>query len=223
MAEFPIYPQAEPALQYIVEQVSKIDNAQACTTGYYKSHKDLLRRLEKIDTELTRLRGLIDGLTPDDAARYFKEGMDQALGAIHEESQIEIGKNVDQAISRLNASSKKFEQSVDDVERRMKILKYDLKESDTVLNNAVEKASKHYVDAYSNAIKTSEFQLTTTVDIITEQFQKIVNSQMDLQYNFENLARDTLKTTPLINRIFFYIIVFGAGMCFSEFLIKMVI
>ena len=51
----PEYPQERPAIKYIVEQVSKIEDAQACGTGYYKSLSKVLDRLDKTDVALNQL------------------------------------------------------------------------------------------------------------------------------------------------------------------------
>ena len=55
MSEHPEFPQATPEMKYVVEQVSKIEDAQACGTGYYKTLKDVLSRIGKLDTSLTQL------------------------------------------------------------------------------------------------------------------------------------------------------------------------
>lgn len=75
----PTFPQADPAIQYIAERVSHIEDASNCTAGYYKNQKDILRRLEKTDEEINRLRGLIEGLDTRDLSRYFKESMDHVV------------------------------------------------------------------------------------------------------------------------------------------------
>ena len=56
--EHPEYPQDYekiPSLRFIVEQVSKIEDAQACGTGYYKTLKDVLNRIGKLDVSLNQL------------------------------------------------------------------------------------------------------------------------------------------------------------------------
>jgi hypothetical protein len=56
--EHPEYPQDYekiPSLRFIVDQVSKIEDAQACGTGYYKTLKDVLARIGKLDVSLNQL------------------------------------------------------------------------------------------------------------------------------------------------------------------------
>ena len=56
MADHPEFPQASPAMKYIIDQVSKIEEAQACGVGYYKSLGKVLARLDKTDQELNQLK-----------------------------------------------------------------------------------------------------------------------------------------------------------------------
>jgi hypothetical protein len=55
MADHPEFPQESPAIKYIVEQVSKVEDASTCATGYYKSVAKIISRLDKTDMELNRL------------------------------------------------------------------------------------------------------------------------------------------------------------------------
>ncbi|MDD5395515.1 MAG: hypothetical protein PHE17_21030 [Thiothrix sp.] len=56
MGEHPDFPQESPAIKYLIEQTSKIEDAQACGVGYYKSLSKVLARLDKTDTTLTQLQ-----------------------------------------------------------------------------------------------------------------------------------------------------------------------
>lgn len=49
------FPQADPALQYIVRQVAKIEGQYACNAGYHRDHKDLRTRIDKMDVILSEL------------------------------------------------------------------------------------------------------------------------------------------------------------------------
>lgn len=58
MSDHPDYPQdyeKTPALRYIVEQVSRIEDAHVCGVGYYKSVGQILQRLDKTDQVLSQL------------------------------------------------------------------------------------------------------------------------------------------------------------------------
>jgi len=94
MAEHPEFPQESPATKYIIDQVSKIEDAHACSTGYYKSLGKVLSRLDKTDTLLvqlqqnsTALKNIVDtdavavilGKKSDDINDTLREGMTNIL------------------------------------------------------------------------------------------------------------------------------------------------
>lgn len=56
MTEHPEFPNETPAIRYLVDQVSKIEDAQACGMGYYKSLSKVLARLDKTDIALNQLK-----------------------------------------------------------------------------------------------------------------------------------------------------------------------
>jgi uncharacterized 2Fe-2S/4Fe-4S cluster protein (DUF4445 family) len=55
MTDHPEFPQESPAIKYIVDQVSKVDDTANCSIGYYKSLGKVISRLDKTDVELNRL------------------------------------------------------------------------------------------------------------------------------------------------------------------------
>lgn len=55
MAEHPEFPQESPAMKYVVDQVSKVEDVRNCSLGYYKSVQQINARIDKIDVELNRL------------------------------------------------------------------------------------------------------------------------------------------------------------------------
>ncbi len=63
MTEHPEFPQESPAMKYIIEQVAKIEDAQACGVGYYKSLSKVLARLDKTDNILNQLNQSTTDLT----------------------------------------------------------------------------------------------------------------------------------------------------------------
>lgn len=62
MSEHPEFPQESPAVKYLVEQVSKIEDASTCATGYYKSVQKIIARLDKTDVELNKLHMVVTDL-----------------------------------------------------------------------------------------------------------------------------------------------------------------
>ena len=55
MTDEPTFPQESPAMKYIVGQISRIENVEACSTGYYKTLGTVISRLDRTDVELNRL------------------------------------------------------------------------------------------------------------------------------------------------------------------------
>jgi hypothetical protein len=55
MGEHPEFPQESPAIKYIVDQVSKVEDVSNCSLGYYKSVQSIISRLDKTDVALNKL------------------------------------------------------------------------------------------------------------------------------------------------------------------------
>lgn len=193
MTDAPEFPQADPAVQYIVRQVAKIEDARACTAGYYKGQTALMRRLEKTDEELAKIHRLLEGLTPEDAARYFREGMDHAIREVEGEVRREIQKGADDAVARLAATSRNLELTAADVERQMERMQKNMAGSEGLLRSAVRQAAGEYADA----IRGSEAALQAAARAVTEEFQGIAAAQTDLQARFAALVEKCLYRVPL--------------------------
>lgn len=193
MTDAPEFPQADPAVQYIVRQVAKIEDARACTAGYYKGQTALMRRLEKTDEELAKIHRLLEGLTPEDAARYFREGMDHAIREVEGEVRREIQKAANDAVARLAATSRNLELTAADVERQMKRVQKNMAGSEGLLRSAVRQAAGEYADA----IRGSEASLQAAARAVTEGFQGIAAAQTDLQARFAALVEKCLYRVPL--------------------------
>jgi len=193
MTDAPEFPQADPAVQYIVRQVAKIEDARACTAGYYKGQTALMRRLEKTDEELAKIHRLLEGLTPEDAARYFREGMDHAIREVEGEVRREIQKGADDAVARLAATSRNLELTAADVERQMERMQKNMAGSEGLLRSAVRQTAGEYADA----IRGSEASLQAAARAVTEGFQGIAAAQTDLQARFAALVEKCLYRVPL--------------------------
>ncbi len=193
MTDAPEFPQADPAVQYIVRQVAKIEDARACTAGYYKGQTALMRRLEKTDEELAKIHRLLEGLTPEDAARYFREGMDHAIREVEGEVRREIQKAADDAVARLATSARSLEQTATDVERQMERMQKNMAGSEGLLRSAVRQTAGEYADA----IRGSEASLQAAARAVTEGFQGIAAAQTDLQARFAALVEKCLYRVPL--------------------------
>jgi len=94
MTDHPEFPQESPAMRYIVDQVSKIEDAHACSSGYYHSLGKVLARLDKTDTALVQLQQVtgnlkrvtdsnvvatVIGKKSDEINKTLREGMDAIL------------------------------------------------------------------------------------------------------------------------------------------------
>jgi cell division septum initiation protein DivIVA len=56
MPEPPEFPKADPAIQYLVRQCSKIEEQYACNAGYHKDHKAIKQRLDNLDEIISGLK-----------------------------------------------------------------------------------------------------------------------------------------------------------------------
>jgi predicted nucleic acid-binding Zn-ribbon protein len=212
MAEAPMFPQADPALCYVVEQVAKIDETQACTTGYYKALNNVLRRLEKTDEELNRLRMLVEGLNPRDASRYFREGMDLAIKEIRAEATQVVKSSVDQQVSRLERSASRLENTAFNVDLHMRELRKELGEVDGTLLNAAKQATTDL----SDAIESGEKELLETSSCILDRFLSIEKAQMDIQDRFENLIRQNTIALPAGYRVLIGALILALGIAIGK-------
>jgi len=134
MGEHPEFPQESPAMKYLIEQVSKIEDAQACGVGYYKSLSKVLARLDKTDTTLTQLQqtteklrqvtdssvvATIIGNKSDEINDTLRKGMDTMV--------VENVKSVSTGISRIEYNNKELNKGfvrlmneIDDTNKKLK-------------------------------------------------------------------------------------------------------
>jgi hypothetical protein len=59
MSEAPEFPQTDPAIKYIVDQVSKIEDQYACNAGYHRDHKAIKQRLDNLDIIISELKKIV--------------------------------------------------------------------------------------------------------------------------------------------------------------------
>jgi hypothetical protein len=126
MTYHPEFPQESPAMKYIVDQVSKIEDAQACGVGYYKSLSKVLARLDKTDTILnqlnqstTDLRKITDS---DDMNAEIQRGLtyisDKNVKAINENLK-EMGAEVKKAAGEVMGANNFVERVGSDLHSTM--------------------------------------------------------------------------------------------------------
>jgi hypothetical protein len=213
MAEAPLFPQADPAMCYVVGQVAKIDDTQACTAGYYTALNNVARRLEKTDDELNKVRGLIEGLNPDDAARYFREGMNRAIKEVQTEATRDVKSTVDRQVSRLEGSASRLEDTVFTADQRIKTLYREIGEVDKTLVSAANHATAEFAEAVENGEKV----LLDTSSYITTAFLQIETKQLEMQDEFEKMVRQNTMALPIVYRILIGGLLFALGMAVGKF------
>lgn len=103
MAEHPEFPQASPEMKYVIDQVAKIEDAQACATGYYKSLSKVLTRLDKTDQELNQLKQISTELKDVIDTNVISKTIDGGLLKINSgmEARLELLKtNIEERITK---------------------------------------------------------------------------------------------------------------------------
>ena len=136
-SEHPEFPQASPELKYIVDQVSKIEDAQACGPGYYKSLSKVLARLDKTDVSLNQLNQRIDDLKKiidfegvaqaidnhtNVMSTTVKKGISENNTTIGNDLAVilsEVRRNNDYNARELNDLLKKFDRHISDINNRV--------------------------------------------------------------------------------------------------------
>lgn len=132
--DHPEFPQASPEMKYVINQVSKIEDAQACATGYYKSLSKVLARLDKTDIALNQLQQ-----TTQDLKRVTDSDVIATC----------IGKKSDEILDTINHGlimiSNNNAQSIDN---HLTLIEVDAKKSVAAANGAVELAKRTQHDLY---------------------------------------------------------------------------
>ena len=135
MAEHPEFPQESPAMKYVVDQVSKVEDVHNCSLGYYKSVQQINARIDKIDVELNRLgqatkqldailkSGMIPQLVEENANAIITKTGEQV-----ETSNIELSKKIWSVSEEVGKSNQNFDRIV--------------KQLNTKLNEIINKVEK---------------------------------------------------------------------------------
>jgi len=180
--DHPEFPKADPALQYIVSQVSRIDDTASCTAGYYKALHEVLRRLDKTDEELNRIRGLLDGADPQSLAQHIRDSFREIRADIGTELTSDLAPAVNKAVGAVaNLNSTSFR-----AERRMEKLIADL----SGIDQKVAEVSKRITDAQDASIERAESDLLDTCSAVLKKYDQLAVSQMDLQTRFETYVSE---------------------------------
>jgi len=119
MSDHPEFPQESPAIKYIVDQVSKVEEATNCSVGYYKSLAKIISRLDKTDIELNRLHqtiSVLKDITDSDViASCIGEKSDEVNKTVTNGLLIISQCMADRVDSRLEKIESKSRESIDQV------------------------------------------------------------------------------------------------------------
>lgn len=210
----PTFPQADPAIQYIAERVSHIEDASNCTAGYYKNQKDILRRLEKTDEEINRLRGLIEGLDTRDLSRYFKESMDHVVREMQGDVLKALKSGTDPVLSEMRSRVADAGSAASLLDRRFSSMIRALDNAERSLSTTAEKASEEY----SEAIRLSESDLLETSRNVLAKYDDLAAKHLALQQRFETLLEETKGHVPMWMSNLSIGLAFGLGLMVGIFL-----
>jgi hypothetical protein len=145
MSEHPEFPQESPATKYIVDQVSKIEDAQACGTGYYKSLSKVLERLDKTDIALNQLKesttALQEVVDSDAVAAILGKKSDEINETLRASVDALMGGNV----KAVSTSLSRIEYENNELNKGFVRLLKEIGETNKKLNNEIASISNHHI------------------------------------------------------------------------------
>lgn len=211
----PTFPQADPAIQYIAERVSHIEDASNCTAGYYKNQKDILRRLEKTDEELTRLRGLIEGLDTRSLSQYLKESVNIAIRETQNDVLREMKTRVNPAICKMETWAVEIDHYASSLRSDMISVSRSLDDAERRLSTTAERAAAEY----SEAIHLADENLQGSTKDIVARYDDLATRHADLQQRFEALLEKSEGLVPSWVAAVTVILALGFGIMIGAYLI----
>lgn len=161
MSEAPEFPQADPAIKYIVEQVSKIENQYACNAGYHRDHKRVMQRLANIDNILSETKKLFldiqaemknvesNKATIQDSVIKLDQMFDKNNQALEDQLKRNLKgsvNQVDMAFTVLNATVIHSKDIINEIQKIKKEFSYVLEHSsDTIAKTQEKMARKQFI------------------------------------------------------------------------------
>lgn len=146
MNDHPEFPQESPAIKYIVDQVSKVEEATNCSVGYYKSLAKIISRLDKTDVELNRLHQTtldLKKVTDSDVvASVLGKKSDEMIKALHD--------NITITCIQLNKTTKT---SLNDMRSDHSAILEIIGETDNRVNATIKRLDNHIKDVNSRIIQ----------------------------------------------------------------------
>jgi hypothetical protein len=105
LTEHPDFPkdyESHPVFKYIVEQLSKFEDASNCTLGYYNTQKKVNERIDKLNVEINNLHLVVGRLEKTSRSDAIAVAVREKLTDIQEEVRSGISGN---SLALCNTSS----------------------------------------------------------------------------------------------------------------------
>jgi chromosome segregation ATPase len=150
----PQFPQADPAIQYIAERVSHIEGASNCTAGYYQSHQKLLRRLNKTDEELARIRQILTQIDDREVKALFKAGLQDVISEMGQ-SVSDMRMCFDDISTEVSKSSSEIQKAAHEIRRDEELLSKDLKSDFETLQKKQANLQKRFDALLERSVTTN--------------------------------------------------------------------
>ena len=126
MAEHPEFPQESPAMKYVVDQVSKVEDVCNCSLGYYKSVQQINARIDKIDVVLNQLGQATKQLDIILKSGMIPQSIEESANTIItktgeqvETSNIELSKKIWSVREEVEKSNQNFNRIVQQLTERI--------------------------------------------------------------------------------------------------------
>ena len=154
------FPQESPAIQYIARQAGKIQDQYACNAGYHKDHKELRRRIDKMDAVLSDLNNTVHKLNI------------KAINQVQEE----ITKASKEYLDEVRATNEAELKEIQAVSRE---LKKELTKAEASLKDA-EQGYKENQRIFENTVKTMSITTAARVEeAVKNGYNSVINQEID--------------------------------------------
>ena len=178
------FPQADPAIRYIAERVSKIEDQFVCNAGYHRDHLAVKTRLDKLDAVMAEMNQIVAQLDVSNINRM------QAL--INEKSD----EFLKEAIKQNALIMKKSDGYLREAKKQNAMILDELTASPSAVINIASKAEKTISDTASKAEKTMSdaasgyYDNQRKLELITELLATKIEEKSKLAVNraFDDLV-----------------------------------
>lgn len=140
MSDHPDFPQdyeRSPALRYIVEQVSRIEDAHTCGIGYYKSVGKILQRLDKTDQVLSQLQQTTTALKAVTDSNVVATVLGEKSDEINETLRSNMNAILEGNVNAVSSSLAKIEYNNSELNKGFVRVMGEISGTNTKLNNQI--------------------------------------------------------------------------------------